>query len=970
MQPDDKTAPQQETKQTDAPGRLTPLLFEHADFIPEMTSIIIVTLNELEYTKKCLKSLLRHTPEPHEIIFVDNASTDSSAKWLRRQAGLNKNIRLIENKQNPGFAKGCNQGMEAARGEHILLLNNDVVVAKGWLAGLIDCLKYAPGAGIVGPMTNNASGPQQLQDNRYSLGRLDDYAASFARRFSGRRIPLRRVVGFCMLMRRTLVQLTGGLDESFTTGNFVDDDLCLQAEMAGYKNYIAGYVFIHHFGSGSFIGDKINHSRTISDNKKIFFKKWTLSMGTPEGKKLAVLKAIELAGIFYTKGDIDKAVETMIDCIKYSPDEPLVYYELARYFLETKKFAEARDVAASMPEAAAKSLKGLECAAYAHEGLDEDDEAHKLAGRMLSLDKNSAPAINLLGVLAYKKQERETARTYFEKAAAADPGYAEAFTNLGVLHWSGKNQEEGFKYLKKGFLLAPALPDTGTLYYSAASSLNQLPAAGEDFAEACRLYPQNKNLLFLYIDILLSQGGFDEAMHRIEDALVTFGPDEGLIGAAQAVREKAGLRQIDAPGAKGAVSLCMIVKNEEKHLALCLQSVRDVVDEMIIVDTGSTDKTKDIAKVFGARLFDFPWTGDFSAARNESLAHATGDWVFIMDADEVISPRDHGEIKALASRKLKGPVAYLFSQRHYMNNASVIGWRANEGEYPEEAGQGWVSSSQVRLAPRRKDVFYANVVHELMDASLVAQKIPVYRAKAIVHHYGKLDATKDLSKGEDYYLLGKIKYENNPDDIKNIYELAKQASVLGKHMEAVELLRKLLRKIEEKPESENHKDMLPLAMPGLTAEIYTILASTYLQMGRYDEARESAAKAIAVPDKDRSAIVTYSKCEIIAGSLENAAAELEALLAREPDYPPARMAGLILSVILWKKEEANNNLMLFGRDNLSVIQFINTFAGHLHSYGRGEAAMKLLAFLKENNIANEETIRLMEKIEAGAGVPA
>ena len=104
--------------------------------------------------------------------------------------------------------------------------------------------------------------------------------------------------------------------------------------------------------------------------------------------------------------------------------------------------------------------------------------------------------------------------------------------------------------------------------------------------------------------------------------------------------------------------------------------------------------------------------------------------------------------------------------------------------------------------------------------------------------------------------------------------------------------------------------------------------------------------------------------------MENAAAELEALLAQDPDYPPARMAGLILSVILGKKEEANNNLMLLGRGNLSVIQFINTFAGHLHSYGRGEAAMKLLAFLKENNIANEETNRLMEKIEAGAGVPA
>ena len=91
----------------------------------------------------------------------------------------------------------------------------------------------------------------------------------------------------------------------------------------------------------------------------------------------------------------------------------------------------------------------------------------------------------------------------------------------------------------------------------------------------------------------------------------------------------------------------MIVKNEEKHLVKCLKSVRDIVDEMIVVDTGSTDKTKDIAQVFGAKVFDFPWTGDFSAARNHSLEQATGDWILILDADEVISARDLDESEGI-----------------------------------------------------------------------------------------------------------------------------------------------------------------------------------------------------------------------------------------------------------------------------------------------------------------------------------
>jgi GT2 family glycosyltransferase len=968
MQPNHKTSNKQETNEGLIRGQLPPAGWQ-SDFIPQMVSIVILTFNELQYTKKCVRSLQKHTPEPHEIIFVDNGSTDGTPKWLRGELKNNKNYKLIENRENLGFSRGCNQGMEASRGEYILLLNNDVVVAKGWLTGLIDCLKYAPEAGIVGPMTNNASGPQQIDDKNYTLERLDQCAQTFLEQYRHRRIPCRKIIGFCMAFKRSLTGEIGLLDETFGTGNLEDEDLCLRAEMAGYRNYIAGDVFIHHYGSRSFIGNKINYHRSMSANKKIFLEKWTLGGGTQEGKKLAVLKAMELADSFYSGGDIDKAVETMVDCIKYSPDEPLVYYELARYFLETKKFAEARDVITSMPEAAAESLKGLECAAYAHEGLNEDDKANELARRMLVLDENSAAAANLLGILAYKKQDRDTAGKYFERACA-DPGYGEAFLNMGVLHWSEQRHAEAWGYFKKGFRLSPSLPDAGTLYYSAARSLDLLDEAREDFAEGLRFYPQNKNLLFLYIDTLISGGRRAEAMRRIEDALVSFGPDEGLIRAARAVRDEIGPLQIEKPGRRGTVSLCMIVKNEGRYLAQCLKSVRDTVDEMIIVDTGSTDKTKDIAEIFGAKVFDFPWTGDFSAARNQSLAHATGEWVFIMDADEVISPRDHGEIRALARRKSKGPVAYSFSQRHYLNNPSIIGWRANEGEYPEETGAGWVTSSQVRLAPRRKDVFYANVVHELMDASLAAQKIPIYRAKTIVHHYGKLDTTKDIQKGEDYYLLGKIKYESNPHDVKNIYELAKQASVLGKHMEAVELLRKLLTKMEEKPESENHKNMLLLTRPGLTAEIYTILASTYLRLGRYDEARESAEKAIAVPDKDRSAIVIYSECEIIAGSLENAAKELEALLTQDTDYPPARMTGLILSVILEKKEEAKNFLAAFGRGNLSVIQFINTFAGHLHATGRGDAAMKLLAFFKENNIATEETIRLMEKIEAEVEAPA
>ncbi len=86
--------------------------------------------------------------------------------------------------------------------------------------------------------------------------------------------------------------------------NFEDEDFCLRAALEGYKNYIAGDVFIHHFGSRSFIGNKIDYSATMSGNRKIIEKKWTLSTASPEGKKLAVLKATELADDLYQKGKL------------------------------------------------------------------------------------------------------------------------------------------------------------------------------------------------------------------------------------------------------------------------------------------------------------------------------------------------------------------------------------------------------------------------------------------------------------------------------------------------------------------------------------------------------------------------------------------------------------------------------------------------------------------------------------------
>lgn len=945
------------------PGRTLLPKFEQIDFITQMTSIVILTYNELSVTKECVQSIRRHTPENHEIIFVDNGSKDGTVKWLKSQIQQNENYRFIENEKNLGFAKGCNQGIEASRGEYILLLNNDVVVADGWLAGLLKCHSHAPDAGIVGPMTNNISGLQKIMNDDYhSVKDLEHFAAKFEKQYRDRRIPLRRIVGFCMLFKRTLVEKIGLLDESFGTGNFEDDDLCLRAELAGHQNYIAGDVFIHHYGSRSFIANKINYRAAMSGNRQIIEKKWTLSVASPEGRKLAVMKAMDMANNFYHRGKTDQAVEALIHCIRLTPEAEDIYYALCRIFIESKRFSEAQEVIDSMPETVKNSLKGMEFAGYIKEGLGLDHEADLLADKILAMDPAYAPALNLKGALAFKNDDKEKARALFQKATQADPGYGEPYTNLGIVTWGMDQKEESFSYLQRGFILSPTIPDISSPYYSVAVSLGKFADVENDFRDASRLYPNNRNILFLLIDALIQQEKFSSAMTEIENALEIFGLDDGTLNAALTIREKIGPREIKKGDKKNSLSVCMIVKNEEKHLLRCLKSVRDVADEIIIVDTGSTDKTKDIATVFGARVFDFPWTGDFSQARNESLRHASGSWILIMDADEAISPLDYDQLRKEIGKGATKPAAYIVSTRNYTNNVSVVGWTANTGEYPEEASTGWVKSDKVRLYTRRDNIFFTNPVHELLENSLKSAKVAISRSKVIVHHYGKLDIKRDEQKGQDYYLLGRIKYESDPNNVKYIYELAKQAQVLKKDEEAVELWLKLLSKVESDRQSADYREIARISFGEPVAEIYMQLASAYIALECFEDALAAGRKAIETPDPRNENIHVYAHCEIIAGSPDKALQTTEDLLKKNPDYIPAQMMKAIALTLQGEKSKALDIYQALLKKGARITINLNTLARQFILQGKKEKALQMIEALFDSHIHDDETARLKNEL--------
>ncbi|MCM3568567.1 glycosyltransferase family 2 protein [Neobacillus mesonae] len=240
------------------------------DFI----SIIIVTRNAKSITKQCVDSIFKHTDLNFEILFIDNGSSDGTLEFLK---GVPKSI-VIQNKENSGFAKACNQGIANAKGNYIVLLNNDTVVTKGWLSGLLYWLKIDEGIGIVGPRSTNVGGNQNVGSVNYkSMTEMEEFAANFSRVNYHTGAMEGTLSGFCMMFHKNLTYQIGGLDERFFPGTFEDDDFCIRTQIFGKKLWRANDVFIHHVGHQTFNKNEENYNQIFSENQMKFNAKWNPS---------------------------------------------------------------------------------------------------------------------------------------------------------------------------------------------------------------------------------------------------------------------------------------------------------------------------------------------------------------------------------------------------------------------------------------------------------------------------------------------------------------------------------------------------------------------------------------------------------------------------------------------------------------------------------------------------------------------
>jgi glycosyltransferase involved in cell wall biosynthesis len=669
---------------------------------PPSYDILLVTENNLHQTVLCLDALLRTLPPNASITILDNGSTDGTRAYLREMSARASPIaRVVFNEARVGWYGAINAGLRETRGCYIVILSNDVRVGPEWLEGLSDCMDRAPAlladiqkVGLVGPVANCARNRHQVVDAHYTAETFDEYARRHQTAHARRWVPALFLSGFCALMRRECYEAVGGFDEHLTAGGYCENDLCLRAQEKGWHAVVAGDVLVHRMRAEECMNGGAGMPENRAGALSLLFDKWRARKAGPR----------RLVAVYRVKNGADTLPQSLA---------------------ATRRFADAivvlDDGSTDATAEICKRHEAVSCYEYQTLAFDERRDRNRILELAARFDPDWVISIDADEVF---EMERERAQRLMH---LSDP-HIQALGFHWYTFWDPAHtyfRADGAFGQTNGFRMYRWAP-------------GQSIVLGTPEGLHCGNIPQFAEGAHRFTNVRVRHLGYDSDEKR--QAKFRFyrevdgNPQEYLVGSkdySHLVSPTVTLRKYSKTF---GVSLCLITRNEEERLEAFLSFFEPYVDEICIVDTGSTDRTLPIARHYTQKIDCLqPDRLELDQARNRSLALATQPWILALDPDEEIAFWDMSRLQRLVDDL----EAHAFS-------FDVV-------NYQKEGGP--VMTVALRLFRRDGRIFYSNPVHETIEQSLRAIPNAVIKPAGFpIHHYGYLkDDTQIQKKIEAYF---------------------------------------------------------------------------------------------------------------------------------------------------------------------------------------------------------------------------
>ena len=774
-----------------------------------LTSIIIVTDNQCDFTRGCIESLRYVTDEPYELIIVDNGSTDDTIDYLHSIRGAT----VIANDDHRGFAAAANQGLDAARGEFVLFLNNDTLLTTGWLRRMLEALQSDPAIGITGPMANRTNGVQRV-DADYSLAELDGFAWDYGDRNRGRRYDVDQLAAICLLARRDVLEQMGG----FAPERDANVDLCRRVRQAGYRVTVTGDAFVHHFGQNRLIaqageqdGFKVPPHDRAPQNRQPDDDGLSETAPVSMEEELTSIVIVTHNQLRHTKKCVNSirrhtnARYELIFVDNGSNEETVAYLESLTDVTLIKN-ADNRGFPAAANQGLA-AARGEYLLLLNNDTLVTDGWLGRLQQPM-----RQDPQIGLVGPLSNRVSGEQQIPVDYKQTS-------------GLARFAARLAEENAGQRTETDRLVGFCLLTRRAVVDRIGDLDERFGIGnfedDDF---CRRALNAGFRAVIARDAFVHHVGsatfratkvnfrkllkdnrrkFQEKWKHGNDS----GPGNGDVASGPAAQQSSDRLRL---------SLCMIVRNNETTIGPALESIKPWVDEMIVVDTGSTDATPDICRNLGARVEHFAWCDDFSAARNESLKYATGEWIFWMDSDDTI-PEDCG-------RRLRE----LADGEH---PPSRLGYVMQVHCPSAEHSDDMTVVDHVKLFRNRPDLRFEHRIHEqILPAISRAGGDVEFTDLYVVHSGSDHSAEGRQRKLERDYKLLRLDLQERPDHPFVLFNLGMTYADDDRHSLAIQYLS---RCIQVSHPNESH-----------VRKAFALLMGAQLQDGRIEDADQSAREAL------------------------------------------------------------------------------------------------------------------------------